>query len=127
MVCRDRWRTRRKSCHRDLPAPRQWRGCGSVGASVFAGMERRDKTMTQAMGVMIAAVLVLFNTAAAMSEPPSVSATLVTVHLFSVREMQKITMAPIGGNAWMRTCAKCSRQPATTLIQLENGGRGIKL
>jgi stage II sporulation protein D len=76
---------------------------------------------------LIAAALVLLSAGSAMSESPSVSATTVSVHLFSVREVQKITMVPVGNGSWMRTCAQCPRLPIPESAQFENGRGAVKL
>jgi stage II sporulation protein D len=69
----------------------------------------------------------LLSAGSAMSESPSVSAMQVTVHLFSVREVQKMTMVSLGGGSWMRTCAQCPKQPIAAPVQLENGKGAVKL
>jgi stage II sporulation protein D len=89
-------------------------------------MEEPGSTMSQLAHVLIAAMLALFSAGSAISESPSVSATLVTVHLFSVREVQSVTMLPHGGDGWMRTCAECPRKPVAAVMQFENGRDGIK-
>ncbi len=83
--------------------------------------------MTQPARTLVVALLVLWSAATAASESPSVSATLLTVHLFSVRDVQKITMVPIGSGAWMRACAQCAKQPIGAPIEFESGIDGVKL
>jgi stage II sporulation protein D len=83
--------------------------------------------MTQPARVLLAAALALLSAGSALSESPSVSATIISLRLFSVREVQKITMVPHGGDGWMRTCAECPRQPIEKLIEFENGKDGVKL
>jgi len=83
--------------------------------------------MMQPARALIVTVLALFSAAGALSESPSVSATLLTVHLFSVREIQKITMTPHHGTGWMRTCAECPKRSVEKVVQFENARDGVRL
>ncbi|HXC97474.1 MAG TPA: SpoIID/LytB domain-containing protein [Edaphobacter sp.] len=83
--------------------------------------------MNQPARALIAVLLAMLSVAAALSESPAASATLLTVRLFSVREVQKITIASHNGAGWMRTCIECPKQPVEKVIQLENGKDGIQL
>ncbi len=85
--------------------------------------------MTLRAGIGIAVVTLLLHTAyaAPAPEPASVSATQLTVRLFSVREVQKVTITPVGNDDSMRMCAQCPRQPVTAPVKIEATPGGIRL
>ena len=75
---------------------------------------------------LITVAVMLLTTGRASSQLPSASAQLITVHLFSVREVRKVTMVPASVGNWMRTCARCPKQPVLAPVKIENADGAIK-
>ena len=70
--------------------------------------------MIRAMVLLIAYALSAINAVA-----QAASSTTLTLHVFSERRVDAITIIPITPGAWIRTCPQCPRQPISAPLSLK--------